>query len=229
MARRRLGGGSQGVWRSPLGIFFRRRTARSFGLVACGAQPNSLIIRAREIAAVTKRLSIKAPDEIEGYRELLRESAEQTHIAIAELVGNSTALEVMYALKFKNLGCDPLNPQRPLNLIEQLNQSLTYLASLEAARLLFECHPHCGVLRLNLGTESGSDIESEVKGLIAAEVFAAVSPKNNKKLEKDLVKVSKTNARHRYVFFQSPSHEGGAYRPTKPVAGVTVWSLHNTL
>jgi hypothetical protein len=174
---------------------------------------------------MTKRIVLTGAGDIEHYRERVRLSAEQTRIELAKLLASAEPLEAMSVLKFENLGCDPLNPSRRLNVIEQINQTLTYLASLDAAQLLFEWHPGSGSLCLNLGTESGSDIESQSSGLIAAEVFAAVSPKNNKKLAKDIVKVSKVLARHRYVFFRCPSHEGGPYHLTKDVSGVTIWSL----
>jgi hypothetical protein len=60
---------------------------------------------------------------------------------------------------------------------------------------------------MNLGTTAGTDVES-ADGRIAAEVFAAVSPSNNGKLQKDISKVNSTAAEHRYVFFYSPgAHE----------------------
>ena len=37
-----------------------------------------------------------------------------------------------------------------------------------------------------------------------AEVFAAVHPLNNGKLKKDLAKLARSSAPHRYVFFRSP-------------------------
>ena len=42
-------------------------------------------------------------------------------------------------------------------------------------------------------------------GLVAAEVFAAVSPANNGKLRKDAQRVDETRAEHRFVFFYSPA------------------------
>ena len=94
---------------------------------------------------------------------------------------------------------------RPKNLIEQINQTFTYLASVRTACWLLEDHPEAGSLRLNLGTVAGSDIES-LDGLVAAETFASVNPRNDDKLKDDIVKVSATAAIHKYVFYICPSH-----------------------
>ena len=131
----------------------------------------------------------------------------------------------MYQLKFQAVGCDPLDLSRQLNLIEQLNQMFTYLASFNGAAFLFERHPKAQSLSLNLGTSSGFDIQTPEGGGIAAEVFAAVTPQNNRKLAKDIEKVSASDAKYRYVLFMSPEHEAGPYRGVPKVTGVTVWSL----
>ena len=131
----------------------------------------------------------------------------------------------LYQLKFQAVGCDPLDLSRQLNLIEQLNQTFTYLASFNGATFLFERHPKVQSLSLNLGTSSGFDIQSPEGGGIAAEVFAAVTPQNNRKLAKDIEKVSASDAKYRYVLFMSPEHEAGPYRGAPKVTGVTVWSL----
>lgn len=173
---------------------------------------------------MSKKISISKSD-IESYRESLLASAEHTQIQIAELAGTETPLEFLSQLKFQAIGCDPLDVSRPLNLIEQLNQTFTYLASFEGAELLFKLHPKVQSLTLNLGTTAGSDIETSEDGGIAAEVFASVTPRNNRKLENDIKKVSTANAKHRYVLFMSPEHEAGPHQGTTKTAGVIVWSL----
>ena len=173
---------------------------------------------------MSKRLSITRSD-VEGYRESLLASAEQTQIQIAELAGSEEPMAFLYQLKFQAVGCDPLDLSRQLNLIEQLNQTFTYLASFNGATFLFERHPKVQSLSLNLGTSSGFDIQTPEGGGIAAEVFAAVTPQNNRKLAKDIEKVSASNAKYRYVLFMSPEHEAGPYRGAPKVTGVTVWSL----
>lgn len=173
---------------------------------------------------MSKRISITRPD-VEGHRASLLASAETTQIRLAELAGSESPMAFLYLLKFRAVGCDPLDPSRPLNLIEQLNQTFTYLASFSAAAFLFEQHPKVQSLSLNLGTTSGFDVETPEDGGIAAEVFAAVTPTNNRKLAKDIERVSMSTARHRYVLFISPEHDPGLYRDATKVSGVTVWSL----
>jgi hypothetical protein len=173
---------------------------------------------------MSKKISITKSD-IESYRVSLLASAEHTQIQIAELAGTETPLAFLTQLKFQAIGCDPLDVSRKLNLIEQLNQTFTYLASFEGAELLFKLHPKVQSLTLNLGTTAGSDIETSEGGGIAAEVFASVTPRNNRKLENDIKKVSTANAKHRYVLFMSPEHEAGSYQGTTKTAGVIVWSL----
>jgi hypothetical protein len=173
---------------------------------------------------MSKQLVIGKSD-IEGYKQLLRESAEQTRTEISKLVdSNGGSLEFLFQLKFQSTGCDPLKADRRLNLIEQLNQSFTYLASLNAASFLFGWHPGVKRLTLNLGTSPGSDIETLEDGGIAAEVFASIDPRNNRKLPNDIEKVSRANAKHRYVVFMSPLHEAGQYQAPN-ADNVIVWSL----
>lgn len=112
------------------------------------------------------------------------------------------ALTALARLKFSMFGCDPLDSTRPLNLVEQLNQTFTYLATIKAARWLFSHHSDLDSLTLNLGTASGLDITGD-SGKIAAEVFAATHPDSNDKLRNDIERVSKTGAATKYVFYLS--------------------------
>lgn len=171
------------------------------------------------------QLTIRSVEEIENYIEDLRISAEEAQLKLSEISGYAEPLELLFRIKFEKIGFDPLNQQRSLNLIEQINQTFTYLASFKAAALLFSWHPGIDLLNLNLGTRAGTDIESDYDGGIAAEIFAAVTPKNNKKLTKDIEKVSKQKATHKYVFFMSPDHDEGLYKGNESVNGIKVWSL----
>lgn len=83
-------------------------------------------------------------------------------------------------MKFSPVGCDPLDADTPLNLIEQINQTFTYLASAKAVKLLLQLHPELAPFTVNLGTSPGSDIESRTGAALAAEVFAAVNTSNNR-------------------------------------------------
>jgi hypothetical protein len=172
---------------------------------------------------MTKQISV-TKSEIEDYKQCLRRSADQTQTKISGLARSTDSLEFMSQLKFQAIGCDPLNTSRQLNLIEQLNQTFTYLASFDGAAFLFSKHPKLRQLTLNLGTSPGSDIESSEEGGIAAEVFASVDPRNNRKLANDIGKVSRAKAKHRYVLFMSPDHKAG-YFHTAGADGIIVWSL----
>lgn len=174
---------------------------------------------------MSKRISLSSPDAIGAYRERLHRSAGRTCDAIAAALDSSKPLDILYRMKFEALGYDPLNAERALNLVEQLHQTFTYLASLNAAALLFERHPGCGPLILNLGTAPGWDIESESPDIIAAEVFAAVTPDNNRKLSKDISRMANASAEHRYVFFMCPGFAAGPYKGGSTSGGVNVWSL----
>lgn len=177
---------------------------------------------------MSKQLVIGKSD-IEGYKQLLRESAERTRTEISKLLSRSGgSLEFLFQLKFQPTGCDPLKADRRLNLIEQLHQTFTYLASLNAASFLFDRHPEVEQLTLNLGTSPGSDIETLEDGGIAAEVFTSVDPRNNRKLANDIEKVSRAEAKHRYVPFMSPDPKAG-YFDTASTDGIIVrWLGYST-
>ena len=175
---------------------------------------------------MSKRIVLKNKEEAERHIEYLRLSAEESQFKIDEISSYSNPLEFLRQIKFEKIGFDPLDAERPLNFIEQVNQTFTYFASFKAADYLFDRHKGIDSLILNLGTRSGSDIESIFDGGIAAEVFAAVHPNNNKKLQKDIQKVSLVEAKYKYVFFICPDIEEGPYFVNHG-NGVVVWSLGN--
>lgn len=152
-------------------------------------------------------------------------SANRALKQIVELGSSSHALAALWSMKVSQVGCDPLNSEMPLNLIEQLNQSFTYLASAKAVHLLLELHPDLAPFTLNLGTAGGSDIESKQQGGLAAEVFSAVNTQSNRKLAKDIVKVNATTAEHKYVFFMCPGYEVGRQIKLESQPGVQIWSV----
>lgn len=177
------------------------------------------------IRAMSKHLVMDRDFDIQGRRDTLRAAAAETQLRIAELAGDSSPMEFIRQLKFDALGCDPLDPSRRLNLVEQLNQSFTYLASFNAAEVLFSKHPRVKSLTLSLGTRAGWDIESTDNGGLVAEVFAAETPKNNQKLANDNAKVAGSRVKHRYVLFMCPGCDAGLYRSQRDPTGVVVWSL----
>lgn len=170
-----------------------------------------------------KRQLIAGTAELAHLEQLLALSAETTRQALSRLIQERTALEVLASLKFGRAGRDPLDDSRELNLVEQLNQTFTYLASFRAARWLLKQHPKHAPFALNLGTSPGTDIES-TDHEVAAETFAATHPQSNQKLQKDIEKVGRSRARYKYVFYLSP-----AFAPDSAVDEVRIIRLEHPL
>ncbi len=135
-------------------------------------------------------------------------------------------LAALFQLKFKQVGRHPVLGHT-LNFIEQVNQTWTYLAALQATRLLLTMHPDADGFTLAPGAHASQplDVMSVAEGLVGAETFAAVHPRNNGKLKADLKKLAARTERHRYVFFISPAFAGTSRRPELESSGVEVWSL----
>lgn len=173
-----------------------------------------------------KTRTVSSGIELDALVQSVTDSAAKA-ISQITLLG-SDGLRAIWSMKFEPVGCDPLDSDSPLNLIEQLNQSFTYIASARATKILIERHPDLAPFTLNLGTVGGSDIESKAGVGVAAEVFAAVNTSNNRKLANDIAKVAATSAGHKYVFFMCPGYEAG-YQSKLSHSGVEVWSVGGTL
>lgn len=170
--------------------------------------------------------ALASDEDVDDLIAAVTRSADAALAKLSQLGGGSEGLRTLWALKVSPVGCDPLAAEVPLNLIEQLNQTFTYLASARAVKLLLSLHPDLAPFTVNLGTSSGSDIESAKAGGLAAEVFAAVNTSNNRKLAKDLAKVGRTEARLKYVFFMCPGYgEGRQLQLEGGGGGVQVWSV----
>ena len=128
---------------------------------------------------------------IETLREAVLSSAKVAVDSLRTLLAEPRAIDALAGMKFSEAGRHPVE-DRNLNLVEQINQTFTYLVSLAAAADIIRWHPDWAPLRLNLGTTGGSDLESDF-GSFAAEAFAAVRATNNRKLLKDVLKVSKNS------------------------------------
>lgn len=169
-------------------------------------------------------LLVRNAAEADELARQVRASAEKLQAWIASFDGDGIGL--LRALKFDQVGFHPLDG-RALNAIEQVNQVWTYLAALSAIRVLFGLHPDAGGFTIAPGAHAAQplDVMSQVDGLVGAETFAAVDPKNNRKLVKDLLKLADRTEVHRYVFFASPLFPGTARRPLLERGGVHVWSV----
>lgn len=66
---------------------------------------------------------------------------------------------------------------------------------------------------------------SHAEGLVGAETFAAVDPRNNRKLANDIAKLSGRLEQFRYVFFMSPLFTKNVRQHSLEKNGVQVWSV----
>lgn len=178
-------------------------------------------------------MKIRIIESIEDADELTSAVARSADAALANLAKicspTKNGLSALQTVKFSPVGFDPLNEQRSLNFIEQLNQSFTYIASAKAAKLLLQLHPEFAPYTLNLGTTRGYDIESSDRDNLVAEVFAAVDPRNNKKLEKDKDKLRKCHSRHKYIFFMSPTHPTQEMIEFLQNDNIRIWAIGTSL
>ena len=156
------------------------------------------------------KLEVHDYRDIEELRARVFDAAQLAREKLNTL--SADPLEALRKLKFEEWGYHPVpgpKDDRRLNFIEQLNQTFTTLVSLAAAQCLMEWFPQSGGLRLNLGATPGRDIKGIIPNELEAEVFAAVSPKNNGKITKDIKRLDMSPARHRYVFFYAPEFSSG--------------------
>jgi len=118
----------------------------------------------------------------------LREAATAVQCWIAGERGDP--LNLLRKMKFEQIGRHPVE-DRSLNLIEQVNQTWTYAVALAAASKLIELHPDAGGFYVAPGAHMSIplDIMSRREGLVGAETFAAVDPRNNRKLVRDIKKM----------------------------------------
>ena len=171
--------------------------------------------------------------DIEIERKKIVESINSTQANLRNALDNKTSAALFHALKFNKIGCDPLNSSVQWNLVEQINQTFTYLVSLKAAEFLYSEFKDIEIIEFNLGTQGGFDLIAKDEygcDIVVAEVFAAVKAHSNDKLRQDILKVMKSNAKYRYVFFTADgvadSNPYTQYHPKFDVSGVKVVSLN---
>jgi len=169
-----------------------------------------MTIQTIEAAGGSRRgtaLLITSRDEVDRYVSALRRANERTVAAIRAI---ECPQEAMRRLKFETIGFHPVE-DRPLNAIEQINQTFTYLVALKATEWLLERHPEAGGFMVAPGADASQrlDIMSSEPDLVGAETFAAVDPRNNRKIHKDLAKLAVDPSRFRYSFFYAPGFAPG--------------------
>jgi hypothetical protein len=158
------------------------------------------------IGELPGQMSVKTLADVDRYLTRIIASTRRAQERIAALDINS--LELFRLMKFGSVGFHHLIDEREINLVEQINQTWNYIAALAAARLLLSMHQEAGGFELATVAHAALalDIMSGRRGLVGAEVFAAVTPNNNRKLKGDLDKLTKRDEVHRYVFFLSPKY-----------------------
>src|SRR5438034_8800186 len=108
-------------------------------------------------APESRRPVIRSANDVETLHGQVRRAAERTVAWLRGFTGSP--LELLTEMRFQTVGHDPLTG-KALNVIEQLNQTFTILASLRAVERLIQMHPEANGFRLALATSSGRDIES---------------------------------------------------------------------
>jgi hypothetical protein len=83
-----------------------------------------------------KRRIIHSEAELGPVTGQIVASASSAVACIVEICVAASPLDALRRIRFESVGFDPLGPTR-LNLIGQINQTFTYLATLEAVRYLF--------------------------------------------------------------------------------------------
>lgn len=170
------------------------------------------------------QLRVTNEQDINQHVQAIEAAAAKTQ---AWLAGHSgTPMHLLRAMKFEAVGFHPI-ADHALNVIEQINQTFTFAVALAATRELLKRHPNAGGFVLAPGAHMSQplDIMSVAEGLVGAETFAAVDPRNNNKLSKDLKKLSIRPEAHRYIFFASPLHPGTMRLEKFEQGGVQVWSV----
>ena len=168
-------------------------------------------------------LIVRSTQEIEQYLATIQQSSAQAVAALIALANNPNHL--FWQMKFLQIGRHPIE-DRGLNLVEQINQTWTFVAAFEATRLLLQKHPAQTYL-LSPGAHAALRFDiMNTNEDICAETFAAVTPDNNNKLEKDIAKLEKhPDIAHRYVFFISPAHPNTERLEIRERAGIQIWSI----
>jgi hypothetical protein len=173
---------------------------------------------------VTTGIVIRSIDDADRLMASVRNSAAKAHQWIAEQ--SRDPLAMLKSMKFEQVGFHPMTGDA-LNIIEQINQTWTFAVAIAATKKLLDLHPEAGGFRLAPGAHAALplDIMSVCEGLVGAETFAAVHPRNNKKLSFDLDKLARCSEKHRYVFFMSPAYPNNVRHESLEREGVQVWSV----
>ncbi|MDD3140537.1 MAG: hypothetical protein PHX08_16425 [Lachnospiraceae bacterium] len=125
---------------------------------------------------MTKQITVSDLAQLKQYETVILENLQKGKEALEQGLKNRSALEFFQMLKFDKCVVEPLSGE-PENLIEVVNQGMTYIVSLKAVEYLLKKHSEKS-FTVNWGNISGYDIES-TDGLIIGECFAATSFRSN--------------------------------------------------
>ena len=103
-----------------------------------------------------KERLIKNLSDLEDIQSSILEAASKL---VERMKQPQSELDILADLKFNRPGFDPLEPENNYNIIEQTNQTFSYLVAIKGIRYLFRSFPGDSFL-LNYGTNSGPDIRS---------------------------------------------------------------------
>jgi hypothetical protein len=165
-------------------------------------------------------LSISSQADIASHIANIENATARAVTAIATL-GSPT--ETFKRMKFERIGFHPIE-LHPLNIVEQINQTFTYLVALRATAWLLDRHSDAGGFMLAPGAKAALplDIVSLRTNIVGAETFAAVHPDNNRKLAGDLLKLRDVQYQFRYAFFYAPGFPPGRVERLERYSGVEV-------
>jgi hypothetical protein len=157
-------------------------------------------------------ITVANRDDVDRYMGRIKDASGKFADWIKEWQADDP-VDLLRRIKFETTGFHPILGH-PLNLIEQINQTWTFI-------------PDAGGFLLSPGAHAARelDVMSQTNGLVGAETFAAVDPNNNRKLGADLLKLATRVERHRYVFFMSPRYPDFMRRPELEKNDVQVWSI----
>ena len=147
--------------------------------------------------------------DLEACRKTIRSNLEESLQQLKKVLESNDCVAAFDACKYDKIVRDPLSGKAE-NLIEMINQHQTYLVTLKAVAYLLERYPE-KTFAAAFGNVAGFDIVSEDKTILA-ECFAAVSYRNNRKLDKDLHKLEREGGNAAcYEFFYDRAFDDEKY------------------
>ena len=145
-----------------------------------------------------KQIEFTNKEQVKVCRKKIIENIDKANLSIKKINESTKGFEFIRQIKFEKSSLDTLFDE-PINFIEQINQTCTYLVCLAAVEILLSEHPQHRFI-VNFGVAPGYDILSEDKTIIC-ECFAVTAPDSNGKLKRDVEKVNNAMCKHKYVIF----------------------------